>query len=361
MAFDPIQEDCLRLTIGAMRRDHVPPDIDASYLDRCMDRYREDPANLIATDADRSFHLVVLATESLDYRVPFLPDAAQADREEAAAVDMLAEAVALDPSNWDAQRMLFIMRKPSNSAYVEYLVDHEDEVRADLERRRREGGDDYAADEAEFLAWRPLARWLAALSARSLITGQYRLSLDAARRCLELDPTDQAGARRTAALSLAKLEADVDEIERFRLAHEPAARQHPEPGRRARSGAVYLDPWFSIARLTSAYRSFDLDGATREIESLIAACPHAAEPLALQTEFPEGIFCRVNVEEGSEDELILALSEATPLLQEGLGQTDELPYEAPLSSWIAWHPAGRAARGARARASAARTSPGEAN
>ena len=41
----------------------------------------------------------------------------------------------------------------------------------------------------------------------------------------------------------------------------------------------------------------------------------------------------MNVVPGSEDELILALSEATPLLQEGIGAPDN----AGLAVWVATH------------------------
>lgn len=51
----------------------------------------------------------------------------------------------------------------------------------------------------------------------------------------------------------------------------------------------------------------------------------------LQTEFPDGVYARVNVGVGSTDELVLALSEATPVLQEGLGAPDNASFAA----WVA--------------------------
>ena len=59
--------------------------------------------------------------------------------------------------------------------------------------------------------------------------------------------------------------------------------------------------------------------------------PHAAEALYFQTEFPDGVYARVNVGVGSTDELVLALSEATPVLQEGLGAPDNASFAA----WVA--------------------------
>ena len=84
-----------------------------------------------------------------------------------------------------------------------------------------------------------------------------------------------------------------------------------------------------------AYRAFDYHGADRALHMLMRVYPDAAQALFYQAEFPDGIFARVNVVPGSEDELILALSEATPLLQEGYGAPDN----ACLASWIAMHDA----------------------
>ena len=88
-----------------------------------------------------------------------------------------------------------------------------------------------------------------------------------------------------------------------------------------------------IAELACAYRSLDFAGATRALRAILRAYPGAAEALCYQAEFPDGIFARVNVAPQGEDELILALSEATPLLQEGLGA----PTDASLAIWIATH------------------------
>ena len=43
------------------------------FIARCMEDYHRDPSTLIASDADRSFHLVALATETIDYRLPSSP------------------------------------------------------------------------------------------------------------------------------------------------------------------------------------------------------------------------------------------------------------------------------------------------
>ena len=82
MAFDPIQEDCLRLILQSMRREGIFPLDDASFIEHGMEQFRTDPSKLITCDADRSFHLMAKATEILDYRLPFLTDEVQVDRQE---------------------------------------------------------------------------------------------------------------------------------------------------------------------------------------------------------------------------------------------------------------------------------------
>ena len=57
MAFDPVQEDCLRLILAAMEREGADPASDAAFIERASEAYRLDPATLIHTDRDRSFHL----------------------------------------------------------------------------------------------------------------------------------------------------------------------------------------------------------------------------------------------------------------------------------------------------------------
>ena len=105
MAFDPIQEDCHRLVLEALRRDNIPL-TDAAAVEHLMEQFTRNPAPLIVHDRDRAGHLIAKVVEAVDYRIPFIPDDTQAEQEEAAAENMLREAAALDPTNWDAQRML---------------------------------------------------------------------------------------------------------------------------------------------------------------------------------------------------------------------------------------------------------------
>ncbi len=124
MAFDPVQEDCLRLILAAMERYGADPASDAAFIARASEADRLDPATLIHTDRDRSFHLGAMATELADYRAPFAPSEAEAEQLFSHAEDYLREAVELDPRNWDAQRMLATMRSISDDALIDYLIEN---------------------------------------------------------------------------------------------------------------------------------------------------------------------------------------------------------------------------------------------
>jgi hypothetical protein len=86
-----------------------------------------------------------------------------------------------------------------------------------------------------------------------------------------------------------------------------------------------------IARLALAHKSHDMGQARQLLERLIAAYPGCASALITQTELPDGVFARLAVPPYSEDELILAVSEATVLLQEG----DDKSGRGVLGSWVA--------------------------
>ena len=68
----------------------------------------------------------------------------------------------------------------------------------------------------------------------------------------------------------------------------------------------------------------------KRVAKLIELYPQAAVTLARQRELPDGVFSRLSVPPFSEDELILAVSEATVLTQEG---RDSLG-RGTLGSWL---------------------------
>ena len=158
------------------------------------------------------------------------------------------------------------------------------------------------------------------------------MALSYAERALEANPLDLAGARHTGMLALGKLEVEAEELRRFRSRHA-AAYQDRASSRTGRLGGHRPDAWSLITEMSLAYRAFDFDRATALLQALMRSYPHPAQALYLQAEFPDGVFSRVHVQPGSDDELILALSEATPLLQEGMGTPDAASF----AIWVAEH------------------------
>ncbi len=331
MAFDPLQEDCHRLILGALRREGAPPTAEASIA-RLMAQYQDDPSELIVHDNDRSFHLVAEATTIVDYRIPFETDDAEADRLTQQVENMLREAVHLDENNWDAKRMLCGLTAESADTYITYMEENLEEVEHDLAQTVASAQGAYEKEFAEDLARRPYLRWLAALSSRQLISGRYTAAFNTAERSLLYAPHDPADIRLTALLALSKLECSLEDIKQFRARHGIAFRAS-HARRRPRSGETAPCAWTLIAEMNAAYRAFDYDAATHALRCLLRNFSKAGEVLFYQTEFPEGIYARVNVAPQSTDELVLAVSEAMPLLQEGFGG----PEAAGFAVWLATH------------------------
>ena len=328
MAFDPIQEDCHRLVLEALRRDNIPL-TDGAAVERLMEQFTRDPAPLIVHDRDRAGHLIAKVVEAVDYRIPFIPDDTQAEREEAAAENMLREAAALDPANWDAQRMLTALTAESNEEYVQYLVSKCDEVEHDLALKIASAQDPTSA--------RPQATLRAALSALAcrlgiarLISGRYRMSLEAANRSLDFAPNDPAGVRHTAMLAMAKLEYPAEELKRFRSAHSVPYLANTPLRRRPKDAERDLDPWTLIALMSAAWRELDYEGAEHYLRILVRSCPHAAEALYFQTEFPDASMPRQR-RRGLHRRARPCTLRATPVLQEGLGAPDNASFAA----WVA--------------------------
>lgn len=351
MAFDPIEEDCMRLAIAAALRDHARPLDNPASLARYIEAFRADPAQLIKTDQERSFHLATKAAELVDYRLPFATSEQEANEQADTAEHYLAEAVELDPDNWDAQRMLAAMRSDTPSDYIAYLQEHRIEVeRAEEEARGRIasecGGDDaYTREFLLELSRRPHLRWLAALSSQSLIAGRYRAALEIAQQSLEAAPLDPAEVRHTAVLALAKLEASEKELEAFlsrnagayraaAIMHGAAATERPAGMNPAHIRTPWADnAWVLIARMAIAYHALDYDRASAVLKTIIDTFPSAPQSLFYQAEFPDGLWGRVRIAPGSDDELVIALSEATPLFQEGVGAPDMASF----ATWVGEH------------------------
>ena len=196
----------------------------------------------------------------------------------------------------------------SYEGYFRYLADNEQKALDEADRARarlvRDGAPEEEQQLAQHLAYAPYLRWLAAEAGRALVCGHYRFCLEVAGRALALDPQDEAGVLDTAAYAYAKLEDD----EGFAaLKRRMAETGHAESA------------WTRMAALSLAFSAHDL-----------ASYPEAGDILVAQHELPDGVYARLAVEPGSEDELILAVSEGAILLQEGRDSAER----GTLSTWV---------------------------
>lgn len=321
MAYDPQREDYERLGLRFARSlDKQGTPGSARDFFSFGRRFAMDRDSLPQSDSDRAFYLVTQATRLIDYELPFADDQ-HAEQLIAQGRVLLAEALSLDPHCHDARRMLASADNGSFELFLDYLRENADEVRAHCEQGRDEArtrGTDERARLAADLAMRPYLRWIASQAEQALICGRNREAIAHAELALSLDPRDAADVRFTAALAYAKLEDD----EGLRALREQAR----ESGRKRPAD----DAWFQLAQLALAFKRHDLPAARACLEGLLKTYPHAAETLIRQTELPDGVFSRLAVKPYSEDELILAVSEATVLLQEGFDPQGR----GVLSTWV---------------------------
>lgn len=322
MAFDPHREDYQRLGLRFARSLDARDPLEAARAFAGFGRtFARDRDSLPQTDADRAFHLVALATSLIDYEMPFVSESEAASLGTKAKA-YLGEALDLDPLCFDAQRMLAAAEAPSFEAYYDYLRSEEDKVRAACEdacSRLDEAEGSERTSLARDLGMRPYARWIACAASKALICGHNHAALSLCSKLLDLDPLDRADARFTAALAYAKLEDEkgLDGLQK---------RLSPR-----RQAFLAEDAWTQLARVSLAYKAGQAERARAMIAHLLNSYPHAAETLMAQKELPDGVYARLAVSPFSEDELILAVSEATILLQEGRDSQGR----GALGSWLA--------------------------
>jgi tetratricopeptide (TPR) repeat protein len=166
---------------------------------------------------------------------------------------------------------------------------------------------------------RPYLRWLSTQAEQALICGRNKEALALALECLRIDPHDIADARFSVALAYAKLE-DEAALDNFVYQLQQRGSMRPDN-----------DPWTLLSRMALRFKALDTEDARDWVTELIRTYPHAAEALIRQTELPVGIFARISTAPYSEDELIVAISEATILLQEGVDPMDR----GTLGTWLA--------------------------
>ena len=327
MAYDPRFEDYQRLGLRFARSlDDQDPAVATQAFANFGRRFAQDRDSLPQTDEDRAFHLVSLATTVVDYELPF------ADEQRAARLvrrghELLDEALALDANCFDAIRMQQAASIPSFDGYFDFLVENEGDVRRYCEeahaRAIAKGMDERSLLEAD-LVMRPYLRWLAAEAEKAVICGRNRQAIEICERSYEFDPQDAADARFTEAIALAKLE-DADGLEGLerRQGGMGVPRRHE------------TDAWTQLAHVSLCHSRHDSEGGLFWLGRLIETYPNAASSLVSQRELPDGVFCRLAVPPYSEDELVLAISECTVLLQEGR-DTDG---RGALGAWVAEHAA----------------------
>ena len=321
MAHNANTEDYQRLALRYVMAVDADPSEGLAGFERFWNDFSNDRDALPQTDADRAFHLVAMATETLDYRLPFAADT-QVDGLLTRARKLLDEALALDPNCHDARRMRFCMDSPSFDERYAFLVEHKDEVRRAcmdaMQASLADGGDDERTELACHLDVYPYRRWLAALADHALVCGHNHACLDHCHELLGLDPTDLSDVRFTMALCYAKTE-QPEGLDHIRSLVDPGS-----------GPLLFDDAWTLISRMALAYKENRLDEALRVFNETCALYPRAKKAFERQTELPDGLFARIRVAPYSEDELILALSEAAVLTQEGA----EEYHMGPFGQWL---------------------------
>lgn len=323
MAFDPLQEDFLHIVLQSSSAKTSKGTPDQLRIADLFEQYRNDPDSLIASDTNRARHLVALATMQLDYEAPFYTDEEQAQQAIASAEKLLKQAFELDPKNLDAQRMLHALKSKAVSEHLDFLLNAEDQAQNQFDEAVTQVNTSSSIFEHDLaiLHTRPALRWFASIAQKAFIAGRYQLSLDYCHKTLSLDPSDVADVKYIAMYAMVKLEYNLQDLMAF-------AKQYLD------LDAPRCNAWLMIAAIAISYKNLNMDAARTFLEKLFETYPTAARVLRLQGELPSGIWHRVNVHPFSEDELIQALSEAMPLLQEGLGA----PLSAPFALWLAMNP-----------------------
>lgn len=327
MAFNPQHEDYQRLWLRYARTLEGEAAANPTReFARFGNKFACNRDELPQTDADRAFHLVSEATLLIDYQAPFANETTYPNLEKRTK-KLLDEALTLDAKCFDALRMRAVLDMRSFEAYYDFLAEHATEVRASYEQNRDELRRNSAASVAPDadrtqleldLIQRPYLRWLSAWAEQALICGRNRQAIRIAEEAFRADKRDTADVRFTAALALAKLEDAEGLAELATHQHIPGCTRSPD------------DAWMQIAQLSLAFKRGDLGQAEILLQRLLDSYLHAAETLIRQTEIPDGLFSRFAAIPYSEDELIVATSEATVLLQEGRDENGQ----GSLSFWV---------------------------
>ena len=217
--------------------------------------------------------------------------------------------------------MLFSPSEMAFDARYQFLHEHEDEVGASCSAAAKSAIADASPSAPSLRPTLPcvptcdgLPRW-----PRSLICGRNRETIRLCERLFSLDPHDTADARFTLALAYAKLEDDQGFDALVARYSQLSPYRAPDDG------------WMLLSQLSLAHKRNDLDTARQVLGRLVKVYPDCEYVLVRQSELPDGAFARVLVTPYSEDEMVLAISEASVVFQEGYDMTGR----GVLGAWLA--------------------------
>ena len=307
MAFDPKKEDFDRLFIHHLIETGATEPPNPQQFNSYVAHFSDNPDTLITSDEDKAFHLMAQAVEKIDYLLPTVNES-EGKPFVLDGQKLLARACELDPHCFDALRMHQAMACTALEDHFQYLVEQEEEVHQICIEKGASAAKGVSEDFAEAvveLAMRPYYRWLAALATRALISGRNKAAISYGQKLFSLDPIDFGDIRFTLALAYAKLE-DAEGLAKLEKQYATVFPPRPPD-----------DAWMMLARLALAFKTNNRECANDLLDKLLARYKTGTLTLFIQRDLPEGEYARLNVEPYSEDELILAVSEAAVLLQEG--------------------------------------------
>lgn len=308
MSFDPRAEDFQRTALRTLQASN-PHDRFSGVrtMNELRRSFSEGRALANQTDGDRAYHLVVQATEHYDYELPFSTNEDAAQKLINDSLTQVQEALKLDPQSPDANRLrICISANSFEESYQELKAGAQDAFEyctQELDSYLVKLSDPDLVTLARKVFMAPAYRWYATLADRSLICGRYKTCIDLCTKLRRLDTYDIADAYRTQALATAKLQ---DAIPLSLLSSRVRRLGRPMP-----------DAWLCISQAYVAWANRKISQVDTHIQALLKAYPLAAMVLTQQVELPMPAFARVVVQPHSEDELAIATSEATVLLQEG--------------------------------------------
>lgn len=287
-------------------------------LEAFPELYAQDRDGLPQNDSDRAFWLTARSCRILDDNILFAVHHQQVADLTSQADALLEEALKLDSQCFDALRIQFSLHNDLPAAEEEFLASKADEVRESCLAQAQATG--VMAPDKRWSAsvlLRPYLRWMMNLASVNLELGRYRRCLEICHEVMDKDTNDITGTRLIAALALVKLE-DASGLNQLvaRFGHERNA-------------------WFDLGQMIMAYKQLRMKDAAFLLHELVRNYPGAGPTLVDQREIQQGYFCHLPFTWGSEDELFLAVSEFSVVLNDG---DDEDTLRTPLASFIALDP-----------------------